>query len=93
MASASFDCPSLFSKVGYIILKGSQEECAKSTLDRSGPVQGILPKEVLKETLGQILRIVRIEPPTARKRVKWIPVPAAQLRQGVLIPRTRSVAR
>jgi hypothetical protein len=76
-----------------MILKRSQEECSKFAPDRRGLIQGILLKEVLKETLGQILRIVRIIPPTARKRVKWVPVPAAQLRQGVLIPGTRSVAR
>lgn len=79
MASAAFDCASLLASVGYVILKGSQEECAKSASGWSGPVQSILLKEVLEETLGQILRIVRIIPATPGKGVNGIPVVRTQL--------------
>ena len=52
MASASLDCPGLFSGVGYVVVKRSQEECSKSTPGRGGPVQSILLEQVLKEALG-----------------------------------------
>ena len=83
LASSTLLCSLPVTFVGYKVLEGRQQTCAKSATLTVEVVNIVLFQNTNKKLLREILRVLDSCAPAPRESIQRIPISGAEVRQGI----------